>query len=168
MSTSTTQWPTPISTLDVAAGDIVTEWPGGKGLSVQVTDVREPTHPAMPGLVIVGHAYIKGMMRWSDRETYLHDTDGSRKWSRMPTDWYPLADERHEQGAHHEVWEHDGKLYVHQILEQISPITWRYPLSYQKCDATARKFMPGARLISDTEYGENISAKWRRIYAVPA
>lgn len=79
-----------LRTLDLGPGMVVT-----RGDSVyQVTEVTEPIHPLMPGLVVKAYAWHMTDNHWSPRVLSIHATDPHRKeWktSERLAEIYPPA-----------------------------------------------------------------------------
>lgn len=62
-----------VSTLDLTPG--ITVQRAGKTGLLRVSEIREPSHPLMPGLVVAGHYWRADERRYSERETAVNMTD---------------------------------------------------------------------------------------------
>ena len=163
-----------LSTLDLAAGMTV-QRAGTAGSLLRVTDVREPRHALMPGLVVTGHLYMSGLMYWSPKETVVHDTDGTERWTPVPADDVPSYAVHASGTGWATVTADDGTVYVSQHMvseDSIRPDGSRYlyvwPITSQRMDALARSVRPDVRLVNDVSWGAIHTDRHRRTYRVPA
>lgn len=145
-----------VNTLDLTSGMFVQR--GGTSGLLKVTDVREPSHPAMPGLVVAGHYWRSDEYRWNDRETLINVTDVARReWHVWTPDMLPpLPDERYDVGSA------DGdpadviawRIGAVVTVRQFSPwLSGQWPYRKREITEIARRIDSTARKVSDSITG---------------
>src|SRR5690606_3548074 len=154
--------PRMIEVVNIQAGDIVAQ--SSVGPAFRVTDVREPRHPAMPGLALEGHFYRAGEQRWDDRVRVL-DTGTDERWFAFPPDIFTIADERILDDEHVTAFRAGQTITVRQRM-QWDAYRGTWPITWQKMDAIARSADPRARLYNDTLSGVSITDTWTRTYKI--
>jgi hypothetical protein len=109
-------------------------------------------------------------MYWSPREHIVHDWTVSEQWYVWQAEDVPVANVLDNGEGWSVVSTEDGVITVNQhMIESDYSRFWRvWPLSYQLSDALARRYLPGARLVSSTGYGVTSATRDRRVYRVPS
>lgn len=133
-----------VSTLDLSPGTTVQRI-GTTGL-LRVSEVREPSHPLMPGLVVTGHYWRADERRYNDRETALNIVDITRpEWYAWPDDALPtLPDERYDVPDGMVAWRYGAEITIRQFRQWATTVPFVHTrreinTAARRIDATARK-----------------------------
>lgn len=139
------------STLDLTSGMTVTHV-GTSGL-LRVSEVREPSHPLMPGLVVIGHYWRADERRYNDREAKINVIEITRpEWHVWTDDMLPvLPDERYDvPDDDMAAWRYGAEITIRQFRPW-DTTTW--PGARSNTDTLARSYDSTARVVSSSAFG---------------